>query len=336
MAEEKTIRCAVIGYGGAFNMGKGHANWMNSTPGLKCVAICDIDPARTQAAQQDFPEVQTFNDVDTMLKEAEIDLVTIVTPHNTHAPLALKCLEAGKHVITEKPMCITVEEATQMIETAKRKGVMLSTFHNRRWDGDFMALRDVIRKGVIGEVFSIEAYGGGYGHPGYWWRSDKAISGGAMYDWGAHYIDWILNLIPQKMVNVTGFFYKLVWHDVTNEDHTEAIIRFANGAKAELQMSHISRVGKPRWRILGTKGAILDEGKGSFTVVTEVNGLTAQAEVKYYSSDWSAYYRNIAGHLRRGEELIVKPEEARRVIAVMQSAEKSSKTGQAEPVPYED
>ena len=107
---------------------------------------------------------------------------------------------------------------------------MLSVFHNRRYDGDFLAIKEVIDKGLIGDVFRIEVYGGRYGHPGTWWRSDKNISGGAFYDWGAHLVDWVLNLIPEKVDSIMGFTQKIQWWDVTNEDEVESIIKFKNGA----------------------------------------------------------------------------------------------------------
>ncbi|MFH1009223.1 MAG: Gfo/Idh/MocA family oxidoreductase [Candidatus Latescibacterota bacterium] len=332
---KKTVHGAVIGYGPAFNMGKAHCGWINDTEGLEIVAVCDLDPARMVAAAADFPGIATYTDVAKMLQDDGIDLVTVVTPHNTHAPLAIQCLKAGKHVILEKPMCITGAEATEMIHAAKESGVMLSVFHNRRHDGDYAAIKEVVDKGLIGDVFQVETGGGGYGKPGNWWRSDKRISGGAFYDWGAHFVDWVLNLVPGKVVGVTGFFHNLVWHEVTNEDHVHAVIRFDSGAVADVQLSQIARIGRPRWRILGTKGAILDTGGGSFTVSTVVEGIETEMTVKYKQGDWPSYYTNIAAHLIRGEELEVKPEEGRRVIAVIETAEKSAASGKTEPVPYE-
>ncbi len=334
-ASGKVIKCAVVGYGPAFNMGKAHCEWIRITEGLSLVAVCDIDPKRTEVAKQDFPWIKTYTDVGKMLKDADADLVTIVTPHNTHAKLVLRCLRAQKHVIVEKPMCITAKEATAMIKKAKDQRVMLTVFHNRRHDGDFLTIKEVVDKGLIGEIFQVEMFGGGYGHPGYWWRSNKKISGGAFYDWGAHLLDWLLNLVPGRVVGVNGFFHKLVWKDVTNEDQVEAMIRFESGAVANVQLSHVARAGKPRWRILGTKGAILDTGGGKFKVFTEIQGIPAEMEIKYKETKWAAYYRDIADHLLQGEELEVKPEEARRVIAIMEAAEKSSKSGRTEPVPYE-
>ena len=325
--KDRPIRSAVIGYGGAFNMGRGHANWMNEA-GMQTIAACDIDPRRMEAARQDFPGIRTYTDISDLLKDPDIDLCVVILPHNAHAEAAIRCAEAGKHVVVEKPMCITVAEADAMIEAARRSQVMLSVFHNRRHDGDFLALTAAIEQGIIGDVFHIEAYGAGYGHPGTWWRSDKAISGGAMYDWGAHFMDWILNLIPAQIVGVDGYFQKRVWHDVTNEDFVHATVRFDNGAVAELQLGNLSRAPKPRWRVLGTKGAIVDEGREAFTAYVEHGGYPATLQVPYRKTEWQAYYKGIVAHLRDGAELDVKPEQARRTIAVFEAAERSSKVKQ--------
>ncbi len=334
----KEIRGAVIGYGGAFNMGKGHLSGMREA-GIAPVAVCDIDAPRLDAALADFPGIRTYGHADALLADDGIDLVTLVTPHDTHAPLAIQALNAGKSVICEKPMCLTAQEATGMIAAARASGVMLSVYHNRRHDGDFQALKEaIVEKKLIGDVFSIQAGFAGYGHPGHWWRSDKAISGGAFYDWGAHFLDWILNLMPgRKVVSVSGYFHKRVWHDVTNEDHVQAVLRFDDGAHADLSFSQISALPMPRWRIQGTKGGILDDGtvKDGMKLFIFLDGIKMQGELRNKGSQWDKYYKDIYAHLAHGAPLDVTPEQARRVIAIMEAAEKSSQTGQAEPVPYE-
>ncbi len=336
MAKRLTeIRCAVIGYGGTFNMGRHHATEMERTDGMKVVAVCDIDPQRLDIAKADFPHIGTYRSVDELLTKEPFDLAVIVTPHNTHAPLALKCLKAGKHVIVEKPMCLTVKEATAMMETAKQKGVMLTVYHNRHWDGDFLALQELLGKDIIGKVFHLEMWGGGYGQPGAWWRSDKKVSGGLFYDWGAHYLWWLLQLVPERIHSVAGFFHKLKWYEVTNEDHVQAVIRFANGTMADVEFSTVAAATKPRWFILGTDGAIVSESN-QFRVHFFVNGYRAEMTVPYKQGAWGEFYRNVSAHLLLGEGLVIKPQQARRVIAIMETAEKSAKQGgKALPVPYE-
>lgn len=335
-ADKKEVRWGIIGYGAAFNMGRGHANWINASPGMRTVAVCDVDPARTAAAEADFPGIATYTDCEEMFRNADIDCVVNILPHNLHYPVSMAALKAGKGVCLEKPMCITTQEATDMIELARKKEVLLTVFHNRRHDGDYMAVKEFIDKGMIGDVFRIEAYMGGYGHPGKWWRADKAISGGAFYDWGAHQVDWVLNFLAgRKIKNVTGFFHKRVWMDVTNEDETQAIVRFDDDVVADITISSIARVGKPRWRILGTKGAIEDRWSGSFKAFVDVKGYPAEIEVKYKPSTWETWYPNLAAHLLKGKPLEVKPEEARRVIMVIEYAERSAKEGRSVDTPFE-
>ncbi|MFH1743509.1 MAG: ThuA domain-containing protein [bacterium] len=331
LKEGKTVRCGIVGYGASFNMGKGHSDWINATPGMEAVAMCDIDPARVAVAKKDFPKFETYPHIDEMLKKTKADLIVVVTPHNTHFDLARSALRAGKHVILEKPMCITAKEATTLINLAKKNKVALSVFHNRRWDPDYAAIRRVVDSGLIGDVFHVEAFFGNYAFPGNWWRSEKAVSGGAMYDWGAHFLDWILNMVKHPIVNVTGFFHKRVWHSVDIEDQCHAVIRFEGGRMADLQITSIACADKPRWRILGDRGAIVyHEEADHLELYGHAHGGNLKSVVKLGENIWALpYYRNLANHLLLGEPLEVKAEQARRTIAVLEAAEQSSKEGVA-------
>lgn len=319
----ETVRAAVVGYGGAFGMGKYHGEMINAA-GMQIVAACDVDPARMAVAATDFPGIRTYTSVDDLLEDPEVDLVVLILPHNMHAPVAVQAAKKGKHVIVEKPMCISVLEADAMIEAAAASKVMLSIFHNRRFDGDFMTIRELIEKGVIGDVFHIEAMMGGLHPMGNWWRSEKAISGGNMFDWGAHIIDWILHLAPKQVVGVDGYYQKLRWFEHTNEDHTELTIRFEGGANATVEISNLAAASKDRWRILGTKGAIVMRSWDKLEVFVDHDGYIAKFEPHMQKTNQQAYYNNIAGHLMRGEDLGVKAEEARRIIAIIEAAEQSS------------
>ena len=286
--------------------------------------------------KEDFPGIRTYNTVEALNAADGVDLIANVLPHSLHCGPTVASLKAGKHVIVEKPMCVTIAEATEMINTAEENGVMLSVHHNRRWDADFWTLRELVHSGIIGKVFSVDMWGGGYGKPNpNWWRSVKSVSGGQFYDWGAHYLDWLLNVIEASMVNITGFYQpNLVWDDITNEDHVQAIIRFADNTVANIQMSNIAKIGGERWKLLGSHGAIVSTD-GQFKVLSEVEGKPKEQMVGYHGRPGPSYYENIVAHLNDGTPLLVTPESARRVIAIMDLAEKSSKTHQAETVPYE-
>ncbi|MCM8821439.1 MAG: Gfo/Idh/MocA family oxidoreductase [Candidatus Omnitrophica bacterium] len=336
---EKTINCALVGYGPMFNMGKAHGNSINATAGLKTIAVCDTNPERLEAAKQELPGLSgCFTNLEEMLKMKELDLIIGIVPHNVHFEVVMKALAYGKHVVIEKPFCINVSEANQMIETAKKKNLMLSVFHNRRWDGDYVMIKKLVESGLIGDVFHIECFIGFYRHPGYWWRSYKDISGGVMHDWAAHFIDWILNLVPSKIESIYGDFQKRVWFSVTNEDHGHALIRFKNGVLADFIISSIAAINKPKWKIFGTRGAIEVnwETTDRINFVSFVSGIKQEGFVKApQSTGWVDYYRNIADHLLMNEELLVKPEQSRRIIGVIEAAEKSSETGSL-MAPFED
>ena len=322
MPSEGGFRCGVIGYGGAFNMGRAHLASMRKA-GMVAAAVCDLDRGRRQAAEQDFPGIATYARPGDMLRRTDLDLVAIITPHNTHARLALQVLEAGVGAVCEKPMAVTSREVTAMLAASRRQRVMLSTFHNRRWDGDFLLLRDLIQEeGTIGRVFRIEAGFGGYGKQQDWWRADRRISGGAIYDWGAHFTDWILNLVHDDIDWVSGYQVKSrEWEsDYTNEDHSEYTLKFKGGCRASLMISNLAMSPRPKWRILGEQGSIEAVDNGAYLVKAMVEGRQVQECRTPPESSWDAYYENVGRHLQGRASLAVTPESAARVIGVLEAA----------------
>ncbi|MCB1104503.1 MAG: Gfo/Idh/MocA family oxidoreductase, partial [Cephaloticoccus sp.] len=144
------IKVAVVGYGGIYNMGRIHLQDVQKA-GMTPRAVVELDPSRLAIATQDFPGIQTYASVDEMLAKSDANLVILITPHNTHAPLALQCIAAGRHVVCEKPFAITTEECDQMIAAAQKADVVISTFHNRHWDGSVMKALEVVKSGKLGE-----------------------------------------------------------------------------------------------------------------------------------------------------------------------------------------
>ena len=326
------IRVGVIGYGGAFNMGKHHLSAMESA-GMTPIAVSDVDAERLEAAKADYPGIETFQSVTTMLNKCDVNLVTIITPHNTHAKLAAQCLNAGRHVVCEKPLAITTEECDRMIAAAKKNRVMLSTFHNRHWDGCALHAVKQIRSGVIGDVIRIEAHMGGYGKPGDWWRSSKSISGGILYDWGVHLLEYALQIMDADIVEVTGFaktgFWasQTAWKDDTNEDEALAIARFADGRWLSLCLSAIDSNPKQKWlEITGTKGTYLFDG-GAWETIVHQAGQTVVTRGQNPPGEGHKYYENVAAYLTKGTDLIITPEWARRPIHILDLACKSAKKG---------
>ncbi len=334
------VKVGVIGYGGAFNMGKWHMLEMQKA-GMTPVAVAEIDKARRKVATEEFPGIQTYATVAQMLKQSDVNLVTIITPHNTHAKLALQCLKAGRSVVCEKPLAITTAECDAMIHLAKANGLVLSTYHNRHWDGCILeAVKRIKGDGVIGDVVRIEAHMGGFGQPGDWWRTSKRISGGILYDWGVHLLEYSLQLLaPAELVEVSGFAKRGVWAEQTawkadtNEDEGYAVARFANGAWLTLTISSIDANPKRGWlEITGTKGTYLMDG--SHYEILLPGGNPSLIKGPNPASEGWRFYQNIADHLVKDEPLVITGEWARRPIHILDLACKSAEKNAALKAKY--
>lgn len=338
-AKPSDIQVAVVGYGGQFNMGKAHLNECKQA-GMTPCAVTDMDPKRLEAAKQDFSGIETYSTLDDLLKKSKANLIIIITPHNSHAKLALKCLNAGRHVVCEKPLAITTAECDTMLATAKRKGLMLSTYHNRHWDGWIMNALKFIRSGAIGDVVRVEAHMGGWGNPGDWWRTSKTISGGILYDWGVHLLEYVLQIIPSDLVEVNGFLKKGFWASKTkwkadtNEDEGYLTIRFKNNVWATLCISAIdSKPKEGMVEITGTKGTFWFNW-GEWFLITHAGKETITRKGKNPPNEYFRFYDNIAKHLTKGEKLVITTEWARRPIHIIDLAQQSAKMGKALPVKY--
>lgn len=327
------IRAAAIGYGGAYNMGKSHLTQMQQA-GMTPVAVAELDAARLEVAKVDFPGIQTFTTVEAMLEEASPDLVAIITPHNTHAPLSLKCLEAGASVVCEKPMAITLQECDRMIAAARERDLLLSVYHNRHWDGCILEAVDrVVGKGEIGEVFRIEAHMGGYRNPGDWWRSSRSISGGIHYDWGVHLIEYTLQLVDSEVVEVSAFakegFWQTKWGDDTNQDEMSVIVRFANGTLFNLRLSQLETLPSGnQLEITGTEGKYLFNQR-TFERHRQGDGLVHVIKGENRSGEQDSYYRNVADALTGKAELVITANWSRRTMEILDLASRSAAEGRA-------
>lgn len=333
------IKVGAIGYGGAFNMGKAHLGQMQAA-GMTPTAVAEIDPKRLDVANTDFPGIETYTSVAEMLKKSDVNLLAIITPHNTHADLAIQCLNAGRHVVTEKPFAITTAECDAMISAAKENGVVVSTYHNRHWDGCVLEAVRQIRAGVIGDVFRIEAHMGGYAQPRDWWRSSKSISGGILYDWGVHLLEYSLQIIDSEMAEVTGFAKTGFWADKTpwkadaNEDEGFGVVRFSNGKWLTLRISSIDSNPHGRWlEITGTHGTYLFD-HGGYEIIRHVEGKTLITRGANPASEGQKFYDNIAEHLTKGTPLVITPEWARRPIHILDLMNQSVKQGSAIKAAY--
>jgi len=184
------IGTGLIGYGtaGAFF----HAPLIAAEPGL---ALRRVASRRWQAIEADHPGVDVDADPATLIGAADIDLVVIATPNQTHHPLAMQALAAGKHVVIDKPMALDPEQARELIDAAAKAGRMLSVFHNRRWDDDFLTVQDLLARDALGGINYFESHFDRYRpaiKPG--WREGDGEGTGVLFDLGSHLADQALHL----------------------------------------------------------------------------------------------------------------------------------------------
>jgi len=335
----KQIKVGVVGYGGAFNMGRAHLEQMKKA-GMTPVAVADTDAARLKIAQTDFPGIETYPSLTEMLATSDVNLITLITPHNTHCKLAVEALQAGRHVVVEKPMAITTDECDAMIAAAEANDVMLSTYHNRHWDGCILRAVTKISSGLIGEILHIEIVRSGYGAPRAWWRSSKSLSGGILYDWGVHLLEYSLQLLTANLVEVSGFSRSGIWaptspwKDDTNEDEAYALVRFDTGQWLSLFMSNVDLTGRRSGiTVTGTMGTYIFDGRtwehiradGDDTMITR--GANPEGE------GWR-YYQNVADHLAKGAPLVITAQWARRPIHIIDLAMQSAAQGRTLQAKY--
>ncbi len=351
-SQTNDLGVAVVGYGPFGGMGYLHGLAATETEGLALVAAADSVPARLDAARHDFPDLRGQYSGTALAADDDVDVAIVATPPVHHAELALELLRAGKHVVVEKPMCLTTADADLLIATANDVGRTISVHQSRRWDTDWLAIRRLIDRGDLGGVFNIETFVGGFEHPCRAWHSEDTVSGGAVYDWGSHHIDWIIQHYGTAPKKVLCSAHTRVWHDTTNVDQLSVWMQWADGREATFRQSDVCAIRRPKFHIEGTLGTL----EGHYEPVRQdavVAGRGFQASVSHHAErpvdlavarydgehglidstvkpaphpGWG-FHRNLADHLLLGEPLAVRPEQSRDVVRVLEAAHRSGANG---------
>lgn len=342
----------VVGYGPFGGMGHLHGLAATETDGLALVAAADSAPERLAAARQDFPDLVAHDGSASLADDPSVDVAIIATPPVFHAEIALQLLRAGKHVVIEKPMCLDPADADEIIATAAANDRIVTVHQSRRWDRDWLALRRIVGNGEIGEVFNVETFVGGFEHPCRAWHSEDSISGGAVYDWGSHHVDWIMQLYGTAPQRVLCSTHTRVWHDSSNVDQLSLWMQWADGREATFRQSDVCAIRRPKFHVEGTRGTIeghyrplrtdrVEPGRGHLEEWSHHAEAPVDLDLATYEAGigirtatvapaphpgWG-FHRNLADHLLLDEPLAVHPEQSRDVVAVLHAAHRSGLRG---------
>ena len=341
--KENKIVYGLIGFGG---MGKWHTEILENVPEIELAGIYDIKEEKRKLAEE--AGFHTYETEEAMLADESIDVILVATPNDTHRPIALRAMEAGKNVIVEKPATLSLKELTELEDMAGKTGRFLTVHQNRRWDEDLLTVREILKDQTMGEIFRIESrVHGSRGIPGDW-RKEKAHGGGMVLDWGVHLFDQIFRLTGERRL-------KTVYATLTNvtnqevDDGFTAVLRFEGGLEVLVEVGTNNFISLPRWYVLGENGsavvedwdlsgkivkAFSEEEKEIVPVRTAAGLTTTMAprredtirveELPRVPGDIADFHRNVAAVLLRGEEPAVKLPEVKRVMRLMETVFESA------------
>jgi predicted dehydrogenase len=251
-------RVAVLGYGLAGRFF--HAPFIAATPGLELAVIVTGDEERRAQALGDYPAVTVFDAPEEVWSHAaELDLVVVATPNRVHVPLALMALEAGLAVVVDKPLAPTADEGRRLVEAARERGLMLTVFQNRRWDGDFLTVKRLLADDALGKVHRFESrFERWRPELSGTWRERAEEAGGLLFDLGSHLVDQALQLFG----SVDSVYAEV---DVRRpgaeiDDDVFLALEHASGVRSHLWMSALAGQLGPRFRVLGDRAAFVKHG----------------------------------------------------------------------------
>ncbi len=342
------MNLVIIGYGG---MGGYHAhclaeyNKTNPAYPLRAVGVYDIDPARGKAAEE--AGLRAYASAEEVWADKSVGAVLIATPNDFHLPYVKAAAAAGKNIISEKPISLTSAMASEMYDAAEKAGVLFEVHQNRRWDDDYLTVKNIVAAKAVGDVYCIESrVMGGNGIPGDW-RKKEAQGGGMMLDWGVHLIDQMLLMIDSPVKSLYCEYSYIYGEEV--DDGFNLTVDFENGVKYRVIVATDCFRNLPRWQVYGTEGtatvADWDLSGGMTRVLVKkdahVKGIKAgngftrtmapregdsvqQLPLPVVHAEPFAFYKNFAAACAGKAEKAIRREEVIRVMRLMEAAARSA------------
>lgn len=314
------LRVGLIGYG--FAGRTFHAPVLSAVTGVVLVAVASSQPG---VVKVDWPSAAVVPDAAALIARDDIDLVVIATPNATHFPIARAALEAGKHVVVDKPFVLDASEACVLAALAERQGLLLSVYQNRRFDADFLTLRDVLAGGELGRPVYVESHFDRFRpEVKVRWREQAVPGAGLWVDLGAHLLDQAVQLFGRP--DTLQLDRAMLRDGALVEDYFHAVLRYEYGPHAPLRVvlhaTALAAHAAPRYIVHGTRGSYVKHGvdpqedalrdgsrpggsawgvdpsPGTLTLAPD--GKPRQREVPNQRGDYTAFYAAvrdaIAGH----------------------------------------
>ena len=340
------IQAGLIGFGLAGQTF--HAPLIRTTPGLRLAAVASSAPHKVHAALGD--DIAVVADPHALIDDDGIDLIVIASPNATHYDLALRAIAHGRHVVVDKPFTATLHEADTLAHRARERGVVLSVYHNRRWDSSTLSARRVLASGLLGEVRHAAMYFDRFRPtPTARWKEDAAVGGGVWPDLGPHLLDEALlyfGMPAAIQADIAG-----LRPGTRADDMFQVRLRYASGLRVDLGASMLGAMPRPRLTLQGTRGSYVkqhldpqeaalkagrlplgddaawgvDDDAGVALVADEsAEGGLNRVAVPTENGDYPAYYRQLRDAILGRGPNPVPPEQAVQVMRLLEAGRRSS------------
>lgn len=345
-----TIKFGILGYG---FMGHIHTDTIESIEGAEVVAICDNDPKKLK----DVPEgMKLYDNMDALFKDDNVNTILISLSNHVHKEAVIKAARAGKHILCEKPAALSVKEFDEMMEVVKECGVKFTVHQQRRWDKDFRVAREVYNQEMVGDVYTIQTKLYGFNGNMHDWHVYPEFGGGMLYDWGVHLIDQMLWMIDSKIKTVYADMRNVINEKV--DDYFKINLKFENNIAVEIELGTYFLKDQPKWFerhwfIGGNKGSMYSDGfdpEGKIVKTTRLltnvpgkvtmtaagptrsfgppsEGLLITEKLPSINVEHRMFFDNFVRAMNDEEAFIVKADEVRRVLALMEAIRESASSG---------
>ncbi len=343
---EKTLNVALSAYGMSGEVF--HAPLLTSHPGFKLTKVVERRSNKSSAA---YPFVEVVRSFDDLLADPVIDVIVVNTPNSLHYEQASKALGAGKHVIVEKPFTVNSQEAKELIALATKHAKVLSVFQNRRLDGDFLTVKQVVANKLLGQLVDFEAHYDRFRNyvEADTWKEETGPGSGILYNLGSHMIDQALVLFGMPR-SVTADIR--IQRPGGKIDDSYDIRMNYDDLRVTLKSSYLVREPGPRYILHGTQGTFMKYGLDPQeealkvggkptdknwgvdlkpfwgTINTQINNLHMTGQIETLPGNYLQYYENVYQAIASGKPLAVQAQESMQGIQIIEAAMESSRTKQ--------